>query len=268
MTAGVTATAHVAVREQYARLIAVLAREDTVVGVWLGGSRGKGYHDERSDYDVVVVVRDASVVPRVEALVAPLALDEEIGVSVKTLGDLRGLSRWGRPDRWMRYAFTDTKAVLDKTGELQPLIERIGRFPPRRRHALINRALDAYLNAVYRSVKAYGRGQAFAARLEASHAIEHLLVALFALHGRFKPYNDYLDRETHLLHRLGGLENGLIERLSDVIAAAAPQAQFRLRDDMERVFRAHGFGEVFDSWREQWAGVTRKHDEREGRGGE
>ncbi len=63
MTAGVTATAHVAVREQYARLIAVLAREDTVVGVWLGGSRGKGYHDERSDYDVVVVVRDASVVP-------------------------------------------------------------------------------------------------------------------------------------------------------------------------------------------------------------
>ena len=148
---------------------------------------------------------------------------------------------------------------------MQPLIERIGQFPPRRRRGLVRGALDAYLNAVYRSVKAHGRGKGFAAQLDAGHAVEHLLVALFALHGRFKPYNDYLDREIHLLRHLGGLENGLLDRLSGVIATAAPRAQFRLRDDMERVFRAHGFGEVFDSWRRHWDGVARKYGEPEGR---
>lgn len=243
---------------QYDSLLALLAGEEAVVGVWLGGSRGKGYHDEHSDYDLVVIVRDAGAISALAARVASLSLGAVFDLGFKTLAELRDLARWGRADAWMRYAFADTRAVVDKAGEVQPLVERIGSLPRRHRRPLVARRLDAYLNSTYRSVKAYRRGRDFAARLEGAHAVEHLLVALFALHGRFKPYNDYLDREMRHLRLLGGLEDALLARLSSILATAQPRLQFGLRDDMVRIFRAQGFGEVFDSWQDHWIGIAQQ----------
>jgi predicted nucleotidyltransferase len=242
--------------EQYAKLIDALRRREEVLGVWLGGSRGKGYHDEHSDYDLLIVVRDAAVMPQVKTHIASLALNNAIDVGVTTLGALRDLARWGRSDAWRRYAFADTRVIFDRTGEVQTHIDRIGRLPERYRRSLTRRALDAYLNATYRAVKAQSRGKGFAARLDSGHAVEHLLVALFALHGRFKPYNDYLEREIWHLHLLGQLQGGLLERFSALMLTAELKAHFNLRDDMDTLFRAHGFGEVFDSWADHWQRVA------------
>ncbi|HEX5506863.1 MAG TPA: hypothetical protein VFW96_29900 [Thermomicrobiales bacterium] len=242
---------------QYARLLAALAREDAVVGAWLGGSRGKGYGDARSDYDLWAIVRDGQGVGPVAALVAGLGLDAAFDVRVVTLADLRALRRWGHPEGWLRYAFADTRAVLDKTGEVQPALDAIGRFPRRRQRPFTRAWLDAYLNAAYRSVKAHARGRRFAARLDAARSVDYLLIALFALHGRFKPYNDYLDREIHLLTALGAAREGLLARLAGVMAEGEPRAQLRLRDEMDAVFRPRGYGDVFDGWREHWAGLAR-----------
>lgn len=242
--------------EQYARLIAILECHDAVVGAWLGGSRGKGYHDAHSDYDLAIIVRDDVAVPAVEYAVAEREHGDEFDVGVTTLADLGALAWWGRSDSWKRYAFADTRAALDKTGEVQEIIDRIGRLPRRHTRALIRNNLDAYLNATYRSTKAQRRGKEFAARLDCAHAVEHLLVALFALHGHLKPYNDYLDREIDRLHLLGDRTGRLIARLSDLLDEADPQGQHDLREEMDRLFRTHGFGAVFDSWHDHWRSLT------------
>ncbi len=50
---------------------------DRVVSVYAFGSRVRGDHDERSDFDVLVIVRDKT--PEIEAGIINIFVDEEIG---------------------------------------------------------------------------------------------------------------------------------------------------------------------------------------------
>jgi len=83
-----------------------------VVGLFLGGSRGKGA-DVRpdSDYDVRLVVTQP-----VTELDGPRGRHVDVGVM--TLDRFRG----DYPD-WDRYTLTRTQAIIDKTGEIQRVID-------------------------------------------------------------------------------------------------------------------------------------------------
>lgn len=195
--------------------------DERVVGLFLGGSRGKGAHVRPdSDYDVRVV-GDAPdfATPR----------GSRVEVAVVSLDDLRNLPEWDR------YTLTHVKAVIDKTGEVQRVIDEKGRMSPDEAARRAPLALDAYMNSLYRGLK---RSCGIGARLHHAESISHVLTCLFALEGRVRPFHDYLEWE---------LANHPLPDWDDLVGLLEGD-QHELFRRVELRARARGLGEVIDSW--------------------
>jgi hypothetical protein len=203
------------------------ARADRLVWLFLGGSRGKGANVRPdSDYDVRIVGDAAG------DLETPRG--SHVEVAVMTLDEFRDY-----PD-WDRYTLTYSRALIDKTGEIQRVLDEKGRLNDEEARRLAPLALDGYMNSLYRGLKRPG----LAARIHAAESVGSLLACLFALEGRVRPFHDYLAWE---------LENYPLERwdsaeLLGLIEGALDCAQRELFRRVEAHVRARGLGEVVDSW--------------------
>lgn len=237
-------------REAETRLRELLdyAHEDAgVLGVFVIGSQAReGVADESSDYDVGVVVRD-------DALAAfdlkwPYRRGEPVEVMSSTLDGLRAHAELGTPSEWARYQYAHAKVLIDKTGEVGAVLAEKARVPNDLARPTAAAAIDAFVNSTYRSLRNRGRGLERAAKLDASESIPHLLTAVFALEGRVRPWNKYLEWELreHPLDEPEWAFDSFLDRLDSLMTSSGEQhAMFR---DVERVARKRGFGEVIDSW--------------------
>jgi hypothetical protein len=239
--------------------IQILLREaeadDAVIGCFLGGSRGKGYHDDYSDYDLTIVVADEAAT----AYAARVDTRRLSGadICVRSLSEFRRYAGWMSDTHWDRYDFTHVRALIDKTGEIQRLIDEKGSIPDDEKRGFISAQLDGYLNGFFRSVKCFARGEPVGLRLEAAGSLPHLLNAVFALHDRAAPFPDYLVRE--LARRpLGSWPwsaADLCACLLTILERGDLAAQQKLAKTVEDVFRRAGYGRVFDDWmgQDRWA---------------
>ena len=195
--------------------------DERVVGLFLGGSRGKDAHVRAdSDYDVRVVGdADNFDTPR----------GSNVEVSVMSLDRFRDYPEWDR------YTLTHTRAVVDKTGEIQRVIEEKGRLSEAESAERAPAALDAYMNSLYRCLK---RPTGVGGRLHAAEATGHLLTCLFALEGRVRPFHDYLEWE---------LEHFPLDGWSDLpgLLEGDPRELFRR---VEACVRERGLGDTVDAW--------------------
>jgi len=194
--------------------------DERVTGLFLGGSRGKGANVRPdSDYDVRVV-GDAE------------DLGTERGGHVEVA--VMSLERFRDYPEWDRYTLTHVEALIDRTGEIQRVIDEKGRLSEAEARELAPAALDGYMNSLYRSLKRPGLG----GRLHAAEANASLMTCLFALEGRVRPFHDYLEweLETYPLDGWADLPN-LLE--------GDPHELFRR---VETHVRARGLGEVVDAW--------------------
>jgi hypothetical protein len=207
----------------YEELIERVRADERVVGLFLGGSRGKGANVRPdSDYDVRLVVT------------APVAdLDrprgEPVDVGVMTL------ERFREYPEWDRYTLTRTTAVIDKTGEIQRVIDEKGRLSTEETKSIPPLELDAYMNSLYRGLK---RPAGIGGRLHEAESVAHLLTCLFALEGRVRPFHDYVEWEL-ATYPLGGWSD-----LLDLVDGD-PHSLFRR---VEAHVRELGLGELVDSW--------------------
>ena len=199
-----------------------------------------------SDYDVGVVVRD-------DALAAfdarwPYRRGEAIEVMSSTLDGLRAHAELGTPSEWARYQYAHAKLLLDKTGEVAGVLEEKSRLPADQARTVAAATIDAFVNSGYRSLRNRSRGLERAARLDASESIPHLLTAVFALEGRIRPWNKYLEWElsNHPLDEPEWAVDSFLDRIDGLPSSAA--AQHAMFVDLERVARRRGFGEVIDGW--------------------
>jgi hypothetical protein len=198
-----------------------------VLGIVLGGSRGKGaLVTEHSDYDVWVIVRD-------EAGLVPSPRGEPIELITVTLAEFKRIP----PE----YTFAHVTPLLDKGG-IAELVTAKGRVAP----ATAADPLDGYVNMLYRSLKNERDGRPFEARLDAAESIPYFLEFLFRVHGRVRPYNKWLRWELEE-HPLGPpwTADELLPRLKRVLEAETQRALFR---DAERLARAKDLGHVIDGW--------------------
>jgi hypothetical protein len=216
-----------------------------VLGVFLIGSQSReGFADESSDYDAGVVVRDAALA----AFDAewPYRRGDAVEVMSSTLEGLRAHAELGTPSEWARYQYVHAKVLLDKTGGVSAVLAEKARLPEPRTVAA--EAIDAFVNSAYRSLRNRARGLERAAKLDAAESIPFLLTAVFALEGRVRPWNKYLEWELreHPLTESEWAAASFLERLDRLPNAAAElHAMFV---DLERVARRRGFGEVIDGW--------------------
>jgi hypothetical protein len=219
---------------ELADLVRAAEADENVLGLVLGGSRGKGANVTReSDWDVYVVVRER-----------PAEWVFERGGRVeRVLVTLEGLR--GQPD-WNRYTFAHVRPLLDKTGgEVARIVAELGRRDP----ATAGEPLDAYLNSYYRSLQNDRLGLAVASRLDAAESVSWWLDFLFTVHGRVRPYNKWLEWELET-HPLGEpwTRAAVLPRLERIVATGDIGEQRELFRATERFARVRGLGDVIDGW--------------------
>jgi hypothetical protein len=215
-------------------------RDPNVLAFWLDGSRGKGVTTSHSDYDCTMIVKD-EVLDEYRKKFENLG-DPKIELSVYTFDGFRQHAAC--------YNFSHLKALVDKTGEAQQLIDSKGSVLSPEASKIIHRALDHYINQVYRSLKCFRDGQQNGARLEAAEGINPLLDAVFALNGRIRPYFKYLEWElkNYPLPKLGITHAEFTEILLEILTSADIKVQQNLLSRIELLFRAEGYEAVFDGW--------------------
>jgi predicted nucleotidyltransferase len=207
------------VDEVLRRFVAEVERDASVIGVVLIGSHAIGTPDEESDYDLVVVRRDGEK-----------SHSKQGGLDVlqTTLEGIRN------PPDWVRPALAHSRVLLDRTGEVTAAVAGHADVP----NDEVVELLDSYLNSLYRSLKAWRRGNELAGRLEAIDSLRWLAQFLFALDGKRAPYsNAYAGR-------LGEFEDEILA----VARTADPKAQQALQARVEGLARARGLAHVYDGW--------------------
>jgi hypothetical protein len=209
-------------------LLARAREDDNVLGVVLHGSRGRGeFVREGSDWDVIVVVREARGDYDTERGDAVEAFE------VTSLQELPG---------WMLPAIAWSTPALDKTGEIAGQLAALTSVDP----ATAGEPLDGYVNSYYRSAKNAGLGLELASLLDAQESVRWWLDFVFAVHGRLRPYNKWLEWELEH-HPLPSckLQLGRLERIARTGELAEQRALFR---DTETLAREHGHGATIDGW--------------------
>ena len=238
--------------EQYFQELIEYAREDPdVLGVYVFGSRARqdGFQDGHSDYDVAVVLRDGDGVVDAFDAVWPYIHGAPVEIARSTLSELRHLGGYGGPDEWSRYLYGRVDLIIDKTGEIEPVLREKQTVPEEIRDRLVCDQLDGYINSTYRSLRYRMVGQHTGARFDAAESIPHLLTALFAMEARVRPFNKYLEHELRErpLSDAALQADRLLPRLLGVLDGSV-EDQHALFRDVDRIARTRGFSDVLDRW--------------------
>ena len=240
----------------YQEIVRLAETDANVLGFVLGGSRGKGFATEHSDYDCAMIVEDEAL----EVYAAQMTqLPPLFDVTVFTLQEFAEHATWDsglawEADNlaWDRYNWAHLRAQVDKTGrKIQALIDEKGKVPANEVRKFVQGELDHYINQVYRSIKCLRDGNLIGYRFEAADSIKPLLDVLFAVHDRrIRPYYKYLQWELteFPLDKFSWTANQLLEMIQTILADGSYQAQQEIFREVERVLRAEGYGEVFDGW--------------------
>jgi predicted nucleotidyltransferase len=228
-------------RLSFEHLVQVARSRDDVVGLYLFGSRGRGLMvDARSDWDICVVLRDRGAKSRFKREY-PYLHGAELEIVCATLDDLRRDDEIGTAAEQERYAAAHVDVVIDKTeGELSEIVAAKEWIPPADRDRVIRAALDQYINSTYRSLR-YG------SRLDAAESVPALLRTIFALAGRIRPFNKYLEWELRQ-HPLAGWDADELLALVDGVIAGHEEVQHTLFRRVESAARQGGYGDVADAW--------------------
>ena len=235
--------------QQFQQFLQQASVDPHVVGMFLGGSRGKGFENEASDYDICIVVDDGT--PQQVREQYEQLNSEAIDLWTYALSQFRAAASWGGPEHWDRYSYAHVTALIDKLdGEIQRLIVSNGAIPDEQRTPFMRGVLGGYINSTYRSMRCLRRRDMLGARLEAHDAIGYLLGVLFAFEGRHQPFYSYLERELHTypLKSIPMSGDELLAKIAAVSERADLATQQELLAMVDALVRPAGFGDVFDDW--------------------
>jgi predicted nucleotidyltransferase len=208
------------VEPELAELLETAQNDHGAVGVVLFGSAATGSAHAESDIDVWYVVRSEP---------PPAERRGRLELIPTTLERLRN------PPDWLRPAYVGARVLWDPEGEIEPVVAATQLVGRDETEALY----DAYLNDLYRSLKAWWRGLELAARVECGRSLRFLGELLFALDGRRAPYPKEWEG------RLGDLEPLFLE----VARTADPARQQELCVAVQARAAAAGYAHVVASWR-------------------
>ena len=224
--------------------------DSSVVGFFLNGSRGKKRETKFSDYDIDVIVKDKYA--RSYKKKYKKKTKFPFGFSVFSVSEFRKHAEIGSLFEWDRASYAHIKAIVDKTGEIQKLIDEKGKIPRDKIKKYVAGHLDAYINYMYRSLKCFRDGNIVGARLEASRSIHPFLDIIFGLEERTTPYYKYLEWELNKcpLEEFPIKQQELIKTLLRILEDGDIETQQKLFNVVEKVFRKAGYSNVFDGWAE------------------
>jgi hypothetical protein len=220
------------------------------VGLVLTGSRGHGaFVRPETDWDLRLIVKDEALDRAAARHSTPHG--SPIEVFVMRLTTFEGAGAIGSSSEWDRYSFVRVPALIDKLdGRIADLIAAKSLLTTQEIGVAAPRDLDGYVNSYYRALKNARAGLSIEAHLDAAESISPLLGALFAMHGRVRPFNRYLrwELKTAPLPEAWLAADDLLPRLAGIVATGTVTEQAALFRDVEGLARSAGYGDVVDSW--------------------
>ncbi len=234
--------------EKYNALVNDAQADPNVIGLILAGGRGKGQSTEHSDYDVEIIAIDA------DAALKKYKHYEEKDVidtlNPMTMDIFRAHAEWGGEYAWDRYAYAHNKAVIDKTGEIQKIIDEKGVIPPGQEGKVVEDAIGGYMNAVYRTLKNFRDGNGLAHRLDGVESISWLLTAIFGVENRIRPYNKFLrwELEKYPIADFPFSTDDFLKRIELITSTGDIATQKEVFKKCVQFFREKGFMKTIDSW--------------------
>jgi len=233
----------------YEELVEIARGDDTVVGLVLTGSRGRGYAvTEDADWDVRLVARDDGAADCRERFATPHG--SRVEVVVLSLSEFENAGEIGSRSAWDRYSYVDAEVVVDDpAGTIARLVREKGTLSLDTARGVAAGRLDDYVNCLYRAAKNERSGLVEEARLDAAESMSPLLDFLFAVAGRVRPFNKFLryELERRPLEDPAFTVDALLGGVA-AIRAGDPDEQRRMFRDVERLARRHGLGDVIDGW--------------------
>jgi predicted nucleotidyltransferase len=190
------------------------------VALVLFGSAASGSAHEGSDLDVWYVRRGEPLPPRERR--------GRLEIVPTTVELLRAAPEWLKP------ALAYGQVIWDETGEVESVLEAARAISQDETAELY----DGYLNDLYRSMKAWRRGNELAARIECGCSLRFLGELLFALDGVRAPY------PKEWPGKLGELEPLILE----VARTGAPRLQEELCVLVRARAAQRGHAAVYDAW--------------------
>lgn len=241
--------------EQFKKIVQEAKVNPNILGCVLAGSRGKGFENEHSDYDALLIAKNSAAKKLKDKFERVTLAD--IDLVVVSLTEYRKYAAWGSLEEWDRYDYAHVKVLIDKTGQIKKITDEKGKVPKKDLKKFVALSLDGYINSVFRSVKCIRNKNQVGARLEAASSIPYLLDVVFGLNGRIKPFFGYLEKELqgYPLKKIPWRTNDFIRVVLRILETADLKIQQKLLKDVEKLARKEGFGKVFDEWegKDKWA---------------
>ena len=224
--------------------------DSATLGLVLHGSRAAGCATAESDYDLERVLTDDAFrdgEARGALDLPKTRLPGGVIVDLWFTCPEKLRAQAGKFD-WETPAYATAKVLFDRTGEVAELIRAIAQVPAETAEREVPFWFDGYLNAFYRSLKAYRRGNELGARLQAAESVMHLMRTLFMMAGIWTPYHDRLMHHIDTLAVQGWDPPALKGALLEILRTADPHLQIELEEQVERLLCDRGFGKVIDDW--------------------
>jgi len=222
--------------------------DNRIVGLILTGGRGKGMYTENSDYDVALVTTDESVMNVKEEYKPKQGIIE---MGIRSISEFRNHAAVGSAEDWDRYTFAHIKAQVDKTGEIQKIIDEKGILPKDQILKVAKNALGGYLNSLYRSIKNCRDGNMFASHFDACESLPWLFTFLFAIEGRVRPYNKFLkwEFEKYPLKNLQTQSENFLGKIESIIKSGDIEVQKEIHKIIEGIAIKNDCSDVIDDWK-------------------
>lgn len=235
-------------QKEFEQILEKSKNDDRIIGLILTGGRGKGMFTENSDYDIAIITTDESVSSVKEEYKGK---QDIIDIRVLSISGFRIYAALGNVEDWDRYTYTHIKAQIDKTGEIQKIIDEKGVLPKDQISKVAKNALGGYLNSLYRSVKNHRDGNIFASHFDACESFPWLLIFLFAVEGRVRPYNKFLkwELEKYPLKKLPISSEDFLGKIESVIKSGDVEVQKELHKIVEEIAVKNNCSDVIDGWR-------------------
>jgi len=239
------------INNKYQELLKECTEDENVIGLFLGGSRGKSedFVTQNSDIDVYVILSDSAPEEARERM--KRYLSDWFEIRVMSLTELINHATWGSDHEWDRYNFSHNKPVIDKTGEVLKIMLEKETLPEEVKRKIIKYSLDAYINEVYRSAKYWRDGKEVAAYLDGVESLPFLMTALYALENRLKPYNKYFEWElkNYPLKLLPWKAEEFIADYLHISKTGDWNTQAKIFKEIKKLYIEQGYKDIFNEWK-------------------
>ena len=231
--------------------------KEGVIGIYVVGSATRPFRDERSDYDIEVVVEDE---------VYRALPDEERHVFVIDEGPPRKVDHefylwpWSDFERLLgstldlyHYPYQHAVILHDPDGRIQAVVEQLAALPKEVRQERMKVHYLEFLFGLSRAKRTFERKSVLSARLVNGKAVDALVKLFFLQQGSWPAMRHWSERELEQL----GMDDGLVSLAREVLIS--PE-EVDVKETVGEVKRwLEGQGETFqrdDHALMRWAYLT------------